>query len=64
MNTLGLLKSKCSPKGFMLTLQETGSIHDSMNIQKLNLLLEFTFYSISQVSFFIFHLTWLVFKIF
>ena len=28
----------------MLTLQETRSIHDSMNIPKLNLLLIFTFY--------------------
>ena len=36
MNTLGLLQSKCT-----LTLQETLSIHDSMN---LNLLLIFTFY--------------------
>ena len=31
MNTSGLLQSKWS----MLTLQETGSIHDSMNIQKI-----------------------------
>ena len=29
MNTSGLL---WSPKGFMLTLQETQSIHDSMNL--------------------------------
>ena len=28
----------------MLTLQETQSIHDSMNIPKMNLLLIFTFY--------------------
>ena len=35
MNTLGLLKIKCSWKGFMLTLQETGRIHDSMNISKM-----------------------------
>ena len=37
MNTLGLLQSKWSPKGFTLTLtlQETQSIHDSMNIQKI-----------------------------
>ena len=33
MNTSGLLQSKWSPKasGFTLTLQETRSIHDSMN---------------------------------
>ena len=31
MNTLDLLQSKRSPKGFMLTLQENQSIHDSMN---------------------------------
>ena len=35
MNTLGLLQSKGSPKGFMLTLQETRNIHDSMNIPKI-----------------------------
>ena len=34
MNTSGLLQSKWSPKGFMWTLQETQSIHDSMNIPK------------------------------
>ena len=34
MNTEGLLQSKWSPKGFMLTLQETQSIHDSMNRSK------------------------------
>ena len=34
MNTSGLLQSKWSPKGFMLTLQETRSIHDSINIKK------------------------------
>ena len=34
MNTLGLLQSKWSPKGFTLTLQESRSIHDSMNIPK------------------------------
>ena len=32
MNTSGLLQSKCRPKGLTLTLQETRSIHDSMNI--------------------------------
>ena len=41
MNTRGLLQSKWSPS---LTLQETRSIHDSMNRPKLNLLLIFTFY--------------------
>ena len=35
MNTSGLLQSKWSPMGFMLTLQETRSIHDSMNIPKM-----------------------------
>ena len=34
MNTLGLLQRKWSLKGFMLTLQETRSIHDSMNLSK------------------------------
>ena len=42
MNTSGLMQSRASV--FTLTLQETRSIHDSMNIQKLNLLLIFTFY--------------------
>ena len=35
MNSCGLLQSKWSPKGFKLTLQETRSIHDSMNIPKI-----------------------------
>ena len=35
MNTSHLLQSKWSPKGFMLHLQETRSIHDSMNIPKI-----------------------------
>ena len=35
MNTLGLVQSNRSPKGFTLTLQETRSIHDSMNIPKI-----------------------------
>ena len=35
MNTSGLLQSKWSPKGFMLALQEILSIHDSMNIPKI-----------------------------
>ena len=34
MNTSGLLRSKCSSKGFTLTLQETRVIHDSMNPPK------------------------------
>ena len=47
-----------------LTWQETRYVHDSMNRQKWNLLLIFTFYIISQVSIFKFHLIWLVFQIF
>ena len=35
MNTSGLLQSKWSPKSFTLTLQETRSIHDSMNRPKI-----------------------------
>ena len=35
MNISGLLQSKWSPKGFMLSLQDTRSIHDSMNIPKI-----------------------------
>ena len=35
MNTSGLVQSKWSPKGFTLTLQETRSIHDSLNIPKI-----------------------------
>ena len=35
MNTSGLVQGKLSPKGFTLTLQENRSIHDSMNIQKI-----------------------------
>ena len=40
MNTSGLLQIKWSPKGFMssgftLTLHETRSIHDSINITKM-----------------------------
>ena len=34
INTPGLLQSKRSRKGFTLTLQETRSIHDSINISK------------------------------
>ena len=40
MKTSGLLQSF----GFKLTMKKTRSIHDSMNLQKLNLLLIFTFY--------------------
>ena len=35
MNTSGLMQSKWSPKGCTLTLHETWSIHDSMNIPKI-----------------------------
>ena len=35
MNTSGLVQSKWGPKGFTLTLQETRSIHDSINIRKI-----------------------------
>ena len=35
MNTSGLLQSKWSPRGFTITLQETGSIHDSTNTSGL-----------------------------
>ena len=35
MNTSGLVQSKWSLQGFTLTLQETRSIHDSMNIPKI-----------------------------
>ena len=35
MNTSDFLQSKWSPRGFMLTLQETWSIHDSMNRPKI-----------------------------
>ena len=34
MNTSGLLKVSETPKGFGLTLQETWSIYDSINIPK------------------------------
>ena len=36
MNISSLLQSKWSPQGFTLTLQETRSIHDSMNIPKID----------------------------
>ena len=35
MNTSDLLQSKWRPNGFTLTLQETRSINDSMNIPKI-----------------------------
>ena len=35
MNASGLLQSKWSLKGFMLALQETRSIHISMNLPKI-----------------------------
>ena len=35
MNNSGLLQSKWSLKGFTLTLQETRSNHDSMNLPKI-----------------------------
>ena len=35
MNTSGLLHSKWGPLGFMLTLQETRSIHDFMNLPQI-----------------------------
>ena len=44
INSSGLLQNKWRPKGLTLTLQETWSIHDSMNILKLNVFLIFIFY--------------------
>ena len=41
MNSLGLLQSKWVQKGFALTLHDTKSIHDSMNISKWNILLAY-----------------------
>ena len=38
MNTSGLLQRKCETLRALLTLQETGSIHDSMNIPKIELI--------------------------
>ena len=63
MNTSGLLQSKWSPKGFTLTLQDTRSIHDSMNLPKIEFIAYIYIYIISQVSIFNFHLTLLVFEI-
>ena len=34
-NTSGLLQNKWSPKGLTLPLQDTRSIHDSMNLPKI-----------------------------
>ena len=64
MNTSGLVQSKWSPKGFTLTLQETWSIHDSMNIPKIEFITYiYILYYQSSINF-NFHLTWLVFQIF
>ena len=41
MNTSGLLQSKRSQKCFMLTLQETRSIHDSTNRTKIEIITYF-----------------------
>ena len=38
MNTLVLLQSKGSPKGFVLTLHGTRSFHDSMNIPQIEII--------------------------
>ena len=38
VNTSGLLQSKGRPKSFTLILQETRTIHDSMNIPKIKLI--------------------------
>ena len=38
MNTSDLVQSKWNPKGFTSILQETLSIHDSMNIPKIEFL--------------------------
>ena len=62
MNTLGLLQSKLSPKGFTLTLQETRSIHGSMNVPKIEFITYiYILYYQSSINF---NLTWLVFQIF
>ena len=45
MNTSVLLQSKWSPNVFRLTLQETRSIHDSMNRSKIEFISKFTFYN-------------------
>ena len=52
MNTLGLLQSKWSPKGFMLTLQETRSIHDSINLPKIEFITYiYILYELSSINF-------------
>ena len=38
MNTSGLLQSKREALPALLTLQETRSIHDSMNISKIDII--------------------------
>ena len=56
MNASGLLQSKCSLSGFTLTLQETRSVHDSMNRSKNDFIayiyiltnILFIFYEIKQ----------------
>ena len=48
MNTSGLLQRKRSPKGFALTLQETGSIHDSMNRPKMEFITYIYIYRIPK----------------
>ena len=49
---------------FMFSLHKNRCVRDSMNRPKMNLLLILTYYIISQVSIFNFHVTWLVFWIF
>ena len=59
MNTSGLVQNN---SGFTLTLQETQSIHDSMNIPKIEFITYiYILYYQSTINF---HLTWLVFQIF
>ena len=47
MNISGLVQSKSSPSGFTLTLQETRSIHDSMNTTKIEFIAYIYIYIIS-----------------
>ena len=52
MNTSGLVQSKWSPKGFTLTLQETRSIHDSMNLPKIEFITYiYILYNQSSINF-------------
>ena len=52
MNTSGLVQSKWSPKGFTFTLQETRSIHDSMNIPKIEFITDiYILYYQSSINF-------------